>query len=272
MTMSLRSLFSILVLISTALADGNLVADNDAWRECVDNFDIFLVQDVSETFLSDLKSAVQLMSGWVDGVHARYPQSRFGYATFTDKPLPTSGFGPYGGWQNHPMTYDWCYDMEQALVNEKSVFVDALKRVWQKTGSGFDYPESQFEAILRAAVAQDVGWDSGLGTKRISTLVIITDAASHLPGDAAANIDVYNAPLRLSSAARMETSGGWGSHTLGDNDVICFYDQKEYKDMASLIARDTWGVLPKHKLNDEDRKRMEELKVYFGPEVYPEVS
>eukprot|EP01054_Gregarina_sp_Poly1_P006292 Gregarina_sp_Poly_1__6291@NODE_333_length_9463_cov_335_720094_g281_i0_p5_GENE_NODE_333_length_9463_cov_335_720094_g281_i0NODE_333_length_9463_cov_335_720094_g281_i0_p5_ORF_typecomplete_len268_score40_75Integrin_beta/PF00362_18/4_5e18VWA/PF00092_28/4_1e05VWA_2/PF13519_6/0_082_NODE_333_length_9463_cov_335_720094_g281_i067547557 len=177
------------------------VAQKDS--ECsVTSFDVFLVQDTTETFQSDLNSAVKLMEDWILSIQDEYEGSRFGYGTFTDKPIPLSGFGKYGGWQHVAMQYDWCFNVDQPLVADKDTFTASLRKVWKKKGSGFDFLESQLEALLRAVTSTNSGWEEVNPNTRARVVVLITDSSSHLNGDGAENIAKYNLPVVLSSASK----------------------------------------------------------------------
>lgn len=248
-------------------------ADLDDDEECkVETFDVFLVQDTSQTFQSDLNAAVKLMEDWILSIQDDYEGSRFGYGTFTDKPIPLSGFGPYGGWQNVKMQYDWCFEMEQKLVDDKDTFVASLKKVWKKKGSGFDLLESQFEALLRAAMSVDAGWDDERPeinpNTHVRVIVLITDASSHLNGDAADNIAKYNLPITLADPATLTTDGGWGSHAFSNTDMVNYMKEKSYKKLADLIAKETFGT---GELTEKEEQEMNKQAEYFKPSVYPSV-
>lgn len=230
---------------------------------CMDGIEIMLVQDVTETFHNDLNSALNLFSTWISTVQEMFISSRFGYVTFTDKALPYSGFGEYGGWQNTDIQTDWCYSLEQPLVESAEKFIDSWQKLFYKRGSGFDWPESQLETLLRTASDPLVTWSH---QSKLKVIVLITDVSSHLPGDAADNIKAYNQAVRLASSGM--TAGGWGSHEFGDTDLVPQQFRDPYDSLADLIVLKKWQPSSLTTQNKEDIKN---LTNYFGPDKYPNV-
>ncbi len=134
---------------------------------CSPNIDLVLLNDLSGSSADDLPVLRRLASDLHESVIANNPGTRYGLASFIDKPL-----APYGGGS------DVVYHQDLALTDSASDFERALSGLF--TRSGADSAESQLEALLllaRNALTMDFAEDS----RRY--VVVRTDAPFHVAGD-----------------------------------------------------------------------------------------
>lgn len=150
--------------------------------------DVCVIFDLSGSFNTDIMfiQANNLAQGIVDGVRAEVADSRFALASHVDYPFEQWGFPPSG---------DYAYLLNQAMTANAPAWVTAVNAL--TTFSGFDGPESQYEAIFQAVTGagRDVGEDGpsegdiepGMACdfREDATKVIVhsTDAPFHTPDD-----------------------------------------------------------------------------------------
>eukprot|EP01057_Protomagalhaensia_wolfi_P006028 Protomagalhaensia_wolfi_Nauph_80__6027@NODE_82_length_3886_cov_618_197037_g63_i0_p1_GENE_NODE_82_length_3886_cov_618_197037_g63_i0NODE_82_length_3886_cov_618_197037_g63_i0_p1_ORF_typecomplete_len549_score135_28Integrin_beta/PF00362_18/2_5e16Integrin_beta/PF00362_18/5_1e05Mucin15/PF15672_5/0_32ApoL/PF05461_11/0_99_NODE_82_length_3886_cov_618_197037_g63_i0811727 len=248
--------------------------------ECNYALEILALQDGSHTFRDHVNQWVQHASELMEKLHDEFGEYKIGLAAFTDKPIPFSGYGNYGAFHEGNSMLDYCYQMHVPLSTDIDQMKSGLQRLARNLGSGFDYPEGQLEAMLLAAYDLDVGFsppevthDSATGRPIARIMLMITDDEGHLPGDAAANIRSYNAVRSYPNGYSEPSRGGFGSHefyssyairTEGNNPAM-------YAEMAALYAvLDAGEAGEGGGLTADQKARLQELIVHFGPEVFPE--
>ncbi len=140
------------------------------------SLDLLLLEDLTGSFGDDIETVSTLVTDLVNQVRAIEPTTRFGLASFMDKPI--GSFGSSG--------YDYVYETNLALTslptplpvdNALQTAVDALV-----LGAGADGPEAQIEALMQAALrTTEVGYRSDA----LHVVVLFTDANYHVAGDGA---------------------------------------------------------------------------------------
>eukprot|EP00915_Cephaloidophora_sp_WS-2016_P002484 GHVH01003334.1.p1 GENE.GHVH01003334.1~~GHVH01003334.1.p1 ORF type:complete len:643 (+),score=99.66 GHVH01003334.1:378-2306(+) len=175
-----------LALASTAAFSFVLPGSEDEY----DGVDFFLVQDVSYSYENDLPYLHDQVPKIVTYLATEYSDSRFGMATFVDKPMGNFGYEISG---------DYCYDMTVPLTGidvVEKMEGDDLIRVGTltdgkdldgmldnlETYSGRDWPENQLGALLHAIRSVQTGWDSS--KNRVPFIALSTDSGYHVKGDA----------------------------------------------------------------------------------------
>jgi Ca2+-binding RTX toxin-like protein len=126
-----------------------------------------MVQDLSGSFYDDLPNVKTLLPTLMESLGAENDVA-FGVGSFVDKPYET--FGASG--------YDYVYKTDQAMSTDFAAVqasMDALR-----TYSGWDYPESQLEALVQTALrGAEIGFRDGAQ----KYVVLSTDATFHKEGD-----------------------------------------------------------------------------------------
>eukprot|EP01057_Protomagalhaensia_wolfi_P006027 Protomagalhaensia_wolfi_Nauph_80__6026@NODE_82_length_3886_cov_618_197037_g63_i0_p2_GENE_NODE_82_length_3886_cov_618_197037_g63_i0NODE_82_length_3886_cov_618_197037_g63_i0_p2_ORF_typecomplete_len510_score131_72Integrin_beta/PF00362_18/3_2e15Integrin_beta/PF00362_18/2_7e05Mucin15/PF15672_5/0_032Polysacc_deac_1/PF01522_21/2_9Polysacc_deac_1/PF01522_21/2_4e02DUF2076/PF09849_9/0_52_NODE_82_length_3886_cov_618_197037_g63_i020193548 len=240
--------------------------------------EILALQDASHTFRSHVNEWKDHASELMEKLHDEFGEYKIGLAAFTDKPIPFSGYGKYGGFGSS--LRDYCYEMHVPLSTDVGKMREGLDQLSRRLGSGFDYPEGQLEAMLLAAYDLDVGFsppevthDSATGRPIARIMLMITDDEGHLPGNAIRNIRTYNADRTYPEGYDQESKGGFGSHaflnsyairTEGNNTAL-------YTEMAQLYSiADAADAGEGDGLTAEQLERLHELINHFGPERFPE--
>ncbi|KAH0482571.1 MAG: uncharacterized protein KVP18_003222, partial [Porospora cf. gigantea A] len=134
--------------------------------------DVFLVQDLSYSFENDLRVLEEKIPTMLTKLSLDYPGSRFGMASFVDKPVEPFGFSDSG---------DYCYKLHQPLaeMTDTSGLGTILSSL--ETYSGNDWEENQLDALMHTVRSVASGWN--FEEDRVPILVISTDAGFHRAGD-----------------------------------------------------------------------------------------
>ncbi|KAH0488218.1 MAG: hypothetical protein KVP17_004883, partial [Porospora cf. gigantea B] len=135
------------------------------------------------------------MDSLVGDVTTLYPGSRIGFSTFTDKPIPISGFGEHG---DYPARFyrDHCYKLRSPLTDSVASMNQGVSEV--TISGGGDYWENVMGSLVSIGNDPNWGFTSGLtgghndDTAMIRVVLSTTDALPHVAGDAKANVQLWN--------------------------------------------------------------------------------
>ncbi|MEG4500433.1 Calx-beta domain-containing protein, partial [Microcoleus sp. F10-C6] len=129
--------------------------------------DVFLLQDLSESFQDDIQTVRELIPNLVSSLTEEQSDTRFGVGSFVDKPVGDLGdVGDYVYRTDLPLTTDPA--APQSVIGDFTIL------------SGDDGPEAQLEALLQTARhTTQIGFRDN--TRRV--VVVATDASFHEAGD-----------------------------------------------------------------------------------------
>lgn len=131
--------------------------------------DLMFLQDLSGSFSDDIYTVQTLVPDIVSTIRSYQADSRFGLASFVDKPVSPFGDEYYG---------DYVYQTDLALTTDEALLQSVVNSL--SIYSGYDGPESQIEALMQLALRwEEVGYR--IGPVRVA--VIMTDAEYHKAGD-----------------------------------------------------------------------------------------
>jgi Ca2+-binding RTX toxin-like protein len=132
--------------------------------------DLVLLQDLSGSFNDDVPTIQALVPDLVAAVRAIQTDSRFGLASFVDKPI-----NPFG----EPTAGDYVYQTDLGLTFSEADFQTAVNGLVVR--NGFDTPESQIEALMQLGLrsTSELGYRAGAA----KFVVLATDAPPHVAGD-----------------------------------------------------------------------------------------
>jgi len=129
--------------------------------------DLVFLQDLSGSFFDDVLTVQSLVPDLVSTIRSFQADSRFGVASFIDKPVD-----PFGA------DNDYVYRQDLALTTDESLLQATINDLI--VGAGGDGPESQIEALMQLALrAGDMGYRS----EAARVTVLMTDAGFHAAGD-----------------------------------------------------------------------------------------
>eukprot|EP01054_Gregarina_sp_Poly1_P007184 Gregarina_sp_Poly_1__7183@NODE_393_length_8957_cov_1164_871316_g322_i0_p2_GENE_NODE_393_length_8957_cov_1164_871316_g322_i0NODE_393_length_8957_cov_1164_871316_g322_i0_p2_ORF_typecomplete_len555_score76_84Integrin_beta/PF00362_18/1_6e16Integrin_beta/PF00362_18/2e06VWA/PF00092_28/0_032VWA/PF00092_28/3_3e03_NODE_393_length_8957_cov_1164_871316_g322_i035485212 len=248
-------------------------------QDCNYALELLALQDGSTSFQSIIDKWIQTAQSLNQALLDEFGTYKLALSSFTDKPMPFRGYGKYGGWGS--VVSDYCYKSHVPLGTDTNELVSALKYLSSHMGAGGDLPEGQFEAMLFAAMDKSVGWSdpsvthSEDGRPIVRIILLITDARSHEPGQAAAAIVEWNVPRSYPNGYDKPSVGGFGSHQFADSYGVnnMFGNKEIYLELADLYAKkDAFEAGQGAALTAEQKTRMDELIVMFGPEVYPDIE
>jgi hypothetical protein len=148
--------------------------------------DVYLIVDLSGSYYDDLPNIKSLAPGIFDTVKAEVDDVKFGLGTFVDFPFAPWGYAAAG---------DYAYRRDQDLTPNGADWLAAVNAM--ATRSGYDGPESQYEALYQTATGAgrdvtppgnspgDIPADRGASFREDATKVVIitTDAPFHNAGD-----------------------------------------------------------------------------------------
>lgn len=248
-----------------------------AEEECKYALEILALQDASDSFASHVDRWASAAAELMDQLDEEFGEYKIGLSSFTDKPIPRSGYGKYGGWDTFQL--DYCYARHVSFTNKAEEMVKGLNELKGMIGAGFDVPEAQAEAMIYAAYDTAIGWsatdvthsESGRPIARI--MLLITDARSHEEGNAASNLKIWNAKREYPNGYDHPSTGGFGASDFLDSRLLYVPDataESQYNELSKLFAKldgAKAGLMPA--LTDDESSRMQELLKRFGPEVYP---
>ena len=134
--------------------------------------DVFLLQDLSGSFDDDLPTVRRLVPNLVSALQKRQPDSTFGVASFTDKPI-----APFG------ISGDYVYRLNQQQTTDATAIQSTVNNLTVRDGSGgeFDGPEAQLEGLLQTALRSQS--EIGFRDSARRVVVVATDAEFHQAGD-----------------------------------------------------------------------------------------
>jgi hypothetical protein len=164
--------------------------------------DLFLMVDLSGSYWDDLPVIKNLAPGIFDDVRVDIPDSLFGLGSFVDFPFPVWGSTIFP---------DYAYRLDQDLTATKATWLAAVNAM--STRDGYDFPESQYEALYQAAtgLGKDLpgtvgdipsGQNASFRDGATSVIAITTDAAFHNPGDGGGPFP-YPGPSQAVTAAAL---------------------------------------------------------------------
>ena len=225
--------------------------DHDS--SCKVQFELAINQDVSGSFASVVKQFRDNMHGLMGEVSTKFPGSRIGFSSFTDKPVPISGFGDHGG---YPKSYyrDHCYKLRSPLTSDADALSHAMNDV--NISGGGDYRENILGSLVSIANDPTWGFSTGLSggdsdqTAMIRVVLSTTDALPHTAGDAKRNIQDWNE--------------NWGTDHFHDAWTLhygpCRKGSDTYKELLVLRAKHEAGTL-----KGADSERFDEIVAACGP-------
>eukprot|EP01055_Gregarina_sp_Pseudo9_P001329 Gregarina_sp_Pseudo_9__1328@NODE_188_length_3731_cov_112_015710_g173_i0_p2_GENE_NODE_188_length_3731_cov_112_015710_g173_i0NODE_188_length_3731_cov_112_015710_g173_i0_p2_ORF_typecomplete_len525_score114_29Integrin_beta/PF00362_18/5_1e18Integrin_beta/PF00362_18/0_5Mucin15/PF15672_5/1_2e05Podoplanin/PF05808_11/7_5e05_NODE_188_length_3731_cov_112_015710_g173_i020363610 len=246
---------------------------------CESAVEILVLQDASASFAEHVQRWAATAEDLMALLGSAFPEYKMGLSSFTDKPIPRSGYGRYGGWDEYQQ--DYCYARHVPLSDDAVSLRSGLQELGRGMGSGADIPEAQAEAMLLAALDEAVGWSpeshTPAGFPIAKVLLLITDAEAHEAGDAAAHLAEFNAPRLYPYGFEFPSEGGFGSHSFGEGQLLATAVDPElrglYTEMANLFARAdaaTAGAGPA--LTEPQVARLEQLISTFGPYPFPDLK
>jgi hypothetical protein len=127
--------------------------------------DVLIVQELTSGFIYDLISLKTVLPQVIDSIRSTYSNSRFGFATFSDKPIY-----PYG-----VSGKDWVFSLTSQLTSDVSSVKQAITGI-NTCLNGGDAPNAQLEALLLAA-GSNVGW----AENSRHVVLLITKSTYHTP-------------------------------------------------------------------------------------------
>eukprot|EP01054_Gregarina_sp_Poly1_P007181 Gregarina_sp_Poly_1__7180@NODE_393_length_8957_cov_1164_871316_g322_i0_p3_GENE_NODE_393_length_8957_cov_1164_871316_g322_i0NODE_393_length_8957_cov_1164_871316_g322_i0_p3_ORF_typecomplete_len536_score87_08Integrin_beta/PF00362_18/1_7e14Integrin_beta/PF00362_18/0_46Mucin15/PF15672_5/0_0032VWA/PF00092_28/0_022VWA/PF00092_28/1_1e04Sporozoite_P67/PF05642_11/0_31DUF3482/PF11981_8/0_36PRCC/PF10253_9/6_5e03PRCC/PF10253_9/1_6Podoplanin/PF05808_11/20_NODE_393_length_8957_cov_1164_871316_g322_i0621669 len=249
--------------------------------ECKYALEILALQDASNSFTSQVRQWATTAENLLARLSEEFGEYKIGLSSFTDKPIPYSGYGGFGGYSG--ISFDYCYASQVPLTKDPAEMVAGLYDLMGTMGSGADIPEAQAEAMIYAALDDSVGWsapevthsESGRPIARI--LMLITDVRSHEAGNARDNIAGWNWPRSYPNGYESNSTGGFGSHEFAGSpivDVRSDENKAAYFEMADLFRKaDAMEAgVSTVALTDNEIARLQELIDYFGPYPWPELE
>ncbi|WP_415886110.1 hypothetical protein ACMXYO_15880 [Neptuniibacter sp. QD37_6] len=166
-------------------------------------YDVFMLHDLSGSFWNDLPNVQAQFSGLYDSLTADADVA-FGVGSFVDKPMETFG-----------SSFDYVYNTDLSVTSDKETIQTTLDNL--HTSSGWDWPESQMEALVQTALREDeIGFRDGAQ----KFAVLFTDAPYHKEGD-----------YETTSVYDSET-GTMTSVAVADNDYDTEFEVEDYPDPA----------------------------------------
>lgn len=134
--------------------------------------DVLLLQDLSGSFDDDLPTVRRLVPNLVSALQKRQPDSTFGVASFTDKPID-----PFG------ISGDYVYRLNQQQTTDATAIQSTVNNltVRETSGGAFDGPEAQLEGLLQTALRSQS--EIGFRDSARRVVVVATDAEFHQAGD-----------------------------------------------------------------------------------------
>jgi hypothetical protein len=130
--------------------------------------DVMLVQDLSGSYSDDLPVLRSVVSNLVNELKTIQPDTKFGVASFSDKPSVSHYPTDFLYTTNLPLTTNAAGEF-QTTVNGFAVY------------SGGDEPESSLDALMQVALRSESELGLRKGTRRVA--IVSTDANYHKAGD-----------------------------------------------------------------------------------------
>ncbi len=147
-------------------------------------YDVFMVQDLSNSFKHDLTNVQSQFSSLYDTLNAD-SNVNFGVGSFVDNPIAPFGAYEYdytvsydGNTYYYTSPADYVYNTDLAMTADKATLQAALDSMI--TYNGKDTPDSQLEALVQTALRDtEIGFRDGAQ----KFVVLTTDSAYHQAGD-----------------------------------------------------------------------------------------
>jgi len=243
-------------------------------EDCIYSLQVLQLQDASASFQDDVMSMEAVAGQLIGNITTKYPGSKYGLASFIDKPVVGHGYGSYGGFQEY--TPDYCFKSHLDFTTDVPALQSALSALASTVGSGFDNQENQFEALLYAAQDPSVSWappdqthDEATGRPLVRLVIMITDAPPHLEGDYAANtLNNWDWPRSYSPNTIDGVSiGGFGADAYQQNfSLINAHKTDDYNELAALFHKVDFGV----DFTADEQSRYDTLMTELGPYPWPD--
>ena len=230
---------------------------------CDVTFDVMQVQDTTNSFIDVVNYMKGNMTSLVDSIISEYPTSRYGLTSFADKTLPWLGWG--WGDVEWNLIKDSCYEMQQPLTTESRLIQQSIQNI--RISGGNDPEENAFDALLQTVVRPSVGWRTETfdGLKAvIRAAFVVTDAPSHVAGNAAEWIGYWNENWGMDSTL----DPSWDLFPTGYPPQFSYHQQckgdiqSAYKRLGPMIRSGT--------VADGDRELAQDVLDKCNPIAFPE--
>jgi pimeloyl-ACP methyl ester carboxylesterase len=132
--------------------------------------DVFLLQDLSNSFDNDLPVVQKLVPNLVSRLQSIQPNTTFGVGSFIDKPIL-----PFG----KSADSDYVYRTNLPLTTDTSALQSTVNNFIIRSGN--DDPEAQLEGLLQTALRSQS--EIGFRDSSRRVVVVATDAEFHQAGD-----------------------------------------------------------------------------------------
>lgn len=207
-------------------------------------YDVFMLHDLSGSFWNDLPNVQSQFSGLYDALTADSDVA-FGVGSFVDKPMETFG-----------SKYDYVYNTDLSVTADKETIQESLDNL--RTSSGWDWPESQMEALVQTALRdEEIGFREGAQ----KFAVLFTDAPYHKEGD-------YEVTRTYDSA-----TGTYVTEAVADNDYDTEFEVEDYPnpEVVGKMLIDA-GITPVFAVTPAYMSHYQELVDDWGVGVVTELT
>jgi len=148
--------------------------------------DIFIIVDLSGSFIDDLAEFKTQASGIISSLTASNPDTKFGLARFEDYPIAPYGSATLG---------DSAYTRVSDLTTDTATLLTTISGLSAVSGAGADGPQSQLPALYQAATGAGqtvpgypaagipAGQQANFRDGAVKLFLLWTDASFHNPGD-----------------------------------------------------------------------------------------
>lgn len=149
-------------------------------EQCSFSLEYLHLQDYTATHVVNFDDIGIKLTGLLDTVRTRYPGSRYGIATFVDKPIQ-----PFGYSANEWYDGDWCYNVTSVLSDSVDPSAMISNMLSASPGGGADWPENQLGALHDIAVNDSLsGWSTDVlsdeGKPIVRVMSMSTDSIYHM--------------------------------------------------------------------------------------------
>eukprot|EP01054_Gregarina_sp_Poly1_P007261 Gregarina_sp_Poly_1__7260@NODE_399_length_8918_cov_1168_676534_g322_i1_p4_GENE_NODE_399_length_8918_cov_1168_676534_g322_i1NODE_399_length_8918_cov_1168_676534_g322_i1_p4_ORF_typecomplete_len449_score52_17Integrin_beta/PF00362_18/2_7e11Integrin_beta/PF00362_18/0_0032WXG100/PF06013_12/23WXG100/PF06013_12/26_NODE_399_length_8918_cov_1168_676534_g322_i121063452 len=242
-------------------------SDSQEWVILVESTAAF-VQTYPE-WQQNIRTLVDLLTARFDG------EASVGIASFSDKPIPFSGQGKYGNFQDAPN--DYCYEKHLALTTNVSTVPAVLSELAQRMEGGMDSLQGQLEALIFSVFDASLGWNSIQDSRKY--VLMVTANEMHRPRDAWSSRNNWSWKRIYSHGYDKPSTGGFGADgfpDLGSIRIANDQDKADYAELASYFhiidgfAAHAPGF--EQNITIEQKQRLMELVEKFGPYPYVELK
>ncbi|KAH0483412.1 MAG: hypothetical protein KVP17_001883 [Porospora cf. gigantea B] len=248
-------------IISTASLASAVAGHTDPI--CDITFDVMQVQDTTNSFIDVVNYMKGNMSSLVDSITTAYPTSRYGLTSFADKTLPWVGWG--WGDVKWDLIKDSCYEIHQPLTDDSELIQRRIQNI--VISGGNDPEENAFDALLQTVVRPSVDWRTETfdGLKAVIRVAfVVTDAPSHVAGNAAEWIGYWNENWGMDTTL----DPSWDYFPTGYPPQFSYHQQckgdiqSAYKRLGPMIRSGT--------VADGDRELAQDVLDKCNPIAFPE--